>query len=320
MPKVQLGKTESISVNRVWNSEADFSKWLHENLNVLGNALGCDLRSFGREIPVGRFRADLVAEMNGNYRVAIENQLDDSDHGHLGQCITYAAGLDAQALIWIAPSFRKEHLLAVERLNIGMGQNLLAFAVRIKVERSGSAHIPKFEMLASPDRWFAPSGEDVDYRLQRGFGFFERLREDIGDHRITVGPSTDQPFGAFSPSTAGIDHVAYTLAFRGGERARETSVHLWIETDTGERNRAIFDSLHRDQVAIEREVGHKLLWERSGPGRSEACAIRWRDKRGSIDDSPLELAQTRANIVDRFLKLREALDKRLPAAVAAAEK
>ena len=319
MAKVELEKAESVPVNKAWESEADFSKWLHEHPEVLGDAMGCDLQWFGREISVGRFRADLVAEMNGYRLAAVEVQLDDSDHSHLGQSMTYAAGLEAQALIWIAPLFRNEHLLAIERLNIGMGQNLFAFAVRIKVEKTGSALVPKFEMLASPDRWFGPSGEKVDYRERRGLGFFERVREEIGDNRIDVGPSTDHSFAAFAPSTAEGDGVAYTMVFHGEDSTKGTSVHLWIQTGSSSRNRAIFERLQRDQSEIHKEVGHVLTWK-PGPGRSNAYVIQWRDSYGSIDGSPRELMETREIIIDHFTKLSTALDKRLPEASAAARR
>lgn len=315
MVKVKLGKVTQVPVNRVWSSEADFSKWLHDNPSALGEALGCDLQSFGQEIPVGRYRADLVAEMDGYYRVAIENQLDGSNHSHLGQSLTYAAGLQAHALIWIAPVFTTEHLRAVERLNIGMGQNLMAFAVRIKVERIGSSPpVPRFEMLASPDDWFAPSGEEIDYRQRRGQGFFRRLCEESGDRHLTSGSNSGFAFMAGVRLTDISDHLSYTLRFRGGNHNKGTSVHLWIESPSREANFALFQELQRNESEIEREFGRDLSWEPNPPGRL-ACAIRAYGG-GSIDDSSVLLTATRADMLERYTRLRTVLDKRLPAAIA----
>ncbi len=319
MPKVNLTRARSVPVSKVWASELDFSRWLHEHLDVLGGAMGCDLQSYGREIPVGRFKADLAAEMDGRYLVAIENQLDDSDHSHLGQSLTYAAGLDAQPFIWIAPTFRKEHLVAVERLNIGMAGSLVAFAVQIEVAQIGaSEYVPRFEILASPDNFFPHSGERIDYRARRGDGFFQRLVEESGDDQMSGGGNSHREYMAGSPYENWETGISYTLVFMGKDNIAGTSVHLWIETKTRESTLAIFEHLRRQQADIHKEIGHELRWENSGPGLSEACAIRWRTKEGSIDASPMELARTRAGMLDRYRKLRAALDERLPAAIAAA--
>ena len=321
MPKVQLSKAKSVPVSRVWASELEFSRWLHEHISELGEAMGCDLQSYGREIPVGRFKADLAAEMDGRYVVAIENQLDDSDHSHLGQSLTYAAGLNAQAFIWIAPTFRSEHLRAVEQLNIGMAGSLVAFAVQIEVAQIGETQfVPRFEILASPDNFFPHSGEAIDYRGRRGDGFFQRLAEESGDEQMSGGGNSHREYMAGSPYENWETGISYTLVFMGKDNDAGTSVHLWIETETRESNLAIFEHLNLHKEDIHNELGHELRWEISGPGRSPACAIRWRTKEGSIDDSPLKLAQTRAGMLDRYQKLRTALDKRLPAAIAAANR
>lgn len=249
----------------------------------------------------------------------IENQLDKSEHSHLGQNLTYASGIDAHTLIWIAEDFDRQHLRAIDRLNRGMQGNLEAFAVRLEAFRvGGSGPAIRFHVVAHPSGWFPPGADAEDPRNMRGRGFFERLSGESGDETMSVGPTTNRVFAAFGESAANEPGVSYTLCFRGKENTKGTSIHLWIQTETGNRNRAIFNHLRRDEAGIEREVGSKLTWEPAGPGGSEACAIRWREPHGSINDSPFELAQTRADMLARYEKLRGALDKRLPAAVAAA--
>ena len=319
MPKVKFAKARAVSASSVWASESEFSQWLHEHLSELGEAMGCDLQSYGREIPVGRFKADLAAEMDGYHLVAIENQLDASDHSHLGQSMTYAAGLRAHAFIWIAPTFRSEHLKAVEQLNIGMAGNLWAFAVQIEVTQVGESQlVPRFEILASPDNWFPHSGEKIDYRMRRGTGFFQRICDESGDETMQVGYSSAGKYGASADSSAKDQGISYSLWLRGGDATKGSTVMLWIENESRQASVTMFEHLRKDEDAINREVGHKLRWERGGPGRSPACIVRWLDDYGSIDAPPQALAQTRADMLDRYHKLRAAFEERLPAAIAAA--
>lgn len=117
-----LGKLEKIdNLRTIWKNEtADFTKWLsqEENLNLLGEAVGMDLERIGTEERVGDFRADIFAkELEYGKTVIIENQLEESNHKHLGQIITYAAGKEAGCIIWIVKRAREEHAKAIEWLN-----------------------------------------------------------------------------------------------------------------------------------------------------------------------------------------------------------
>ena len=109
----ELGKLEKVDVREVWKHEArDFSAWLArpENLDVLAEQLGIEIEPLGTEVPVGRFNIDILAkEPNTNEQIIIENQLEPTDHDHLGKVITYAAGFDARYLIWIVKDVLPEH-------------------------------------------------------------------------------------------------------------------------------------------------------------------------------------------------------------------
>ena len=321
MPKIQLARSESVSLKSIWRDEAkDLTPWLRDNLHLLGEVLGSDLRFAVQEFAIGGFRVDLVAELDGRYWTVIENQLGKSDHNHLGQSLTYASGIDAHTLIWIAEDFDRQHLLAIDRLNRGMKGDLEAYAVRLEAFRvGGSGPVVRFHVVAHPSGWFPPGADVEDPRILRGRGFFERLAMESGDETMGVGSNSHRSFLAGADSAADDPDISYTLAFRGKENTKGTSVHLWIQTDSRTRNVKTFEHLRGNKDEIEQEVGRNLLWELSPPG-GHACAIRWRDPQGSIDDSPLELAQARVDLLARYEKLRGALDKRLPAAVAAARR
>src|SRR5262245_47289286 len=121
--KPALGKLTRVDPRTVWKHEAlDFTPWLEEHIEELGEALGMDLEVIERESAVGSFSVDLLAKDLGSGRkVIIENQLAQTDHTHLGQLITYAAGLDAKVVIWVSPEFRDEHHKALDWLNRGDG-------------------------------------------------------------------------------------------------------------------------------------------------------------------------------------------------------
>ena len=116
---LELGRLQSMDPRDVWRHEAhDFTPWLLENADVLSDALGIDLELSAAEHPVGGFNLDLVGrDLTNNCVLIVENQLSTTDHGHLGQLVTYAAGTDARTIVWISPSFREEHRQALDFLN-----------------------------------------------------------------------------------------------------------------------------------------------------------------------------------------------------------
>ena len=121
MPQVQLGKIDRIPVRDVWRHEAlDFTKWLaqEENLTLLGDACSIDLELVDMESAVGSFAVDIFAKESGSdRRVVIENQLEYTNHDHLGKIITYATGKNAEVVIWVVARARDEHRKAIEWLN-----------------------------------------------------------------------------------------------------------------------------------------------------------------------------------------------------------
>jgi hypothetical protein len=158
MIKMQLGRLQQVSAREVFGHESlAFTPWLaeEENLQMLSEALNIPLELQGQEQWVGAFRADILArntETDG--LVLIENQLEKTDHCHLGQIITYAAGLEANTIVWIAESFTPEHRTALDWLNKNTAAVLQFFAVQIEVWKIGeSAPAPKFEVVAKPNDW-----------------------------------------------------------------------------------------------------------------------------------------------------------------------
>ncbi|HEY2082861.1 MAG TPA: DUF4268 domain-containing protein [Verrucomicrobiae bacterium] len=154
-----LGKLEILDLRTTaWKDEArDFTLWLAkaENLDQLSKALDLELELEGVEVPVGPYRVDILAnDATSNVRAVIENQLEKTNHDHLGKVITYASGLEAKVLIWIAREFTEEHRRAIDFLNECTGGNLRLYAVEIQLFRIGnSPPAPYFKIVASPNEY-----------------------------------------------------------------------------------------------------------------------------------------------------------------------
>lgn len=136
---MKLGQVTYIDdIRSVWGNEAkDFTPWLAENLDALGAELGIDMELITTEYDVGSFSLDIYArEINTGHPIVVENQLETTDHSHLGQLITYSSGVDAKIIIWISKTVREEHRKAIDSITI-----------------DGSLPAPLFKVKASPNEW-----------------------------------------------------------------------------------------------------------------------------------------------------------------------
>jgi hypothetical protein len=151
----EIGKLVEVRPRAAWQHEAhDFTPWLAENLDQLGSAIGIVLEPEGTEISVGAFAADLLAKDISGRRVLVENQLETTDHGHLGQIMTYLAGLKAEIIVWVATEFRDQHVSALDWLNEHTSDEFAFFAVKLRVVQIGDSKLaPIFEVVARPNEW-----------------------------------------------------------------------------------------------------------------------------------------------------------------------
>lgn len=156
MAEPRFAKLLEVPLREAWRHEAHrFTPWLAENLDRLQSAVGIPLELTGTEVRVGSFSADILARNSiDDSVVLIENQLEPSDHTHLGQIMTYLAGLETHTMIWVAPSFREEHLSAIRWLNEHTASPFAFFAVRVSVVRiEDSPLAPLFEVIERPNEW-----------------------------------------------------------------------------------------------------------------------------------------------------------------------
>lgn len=156
-PKL-LGRLEPVTLREYWQDEArDFTNWLakEENLGLLSDTLGMELELDGVEVAVGPYKADIIArDVTSDARVVIENQLEKTNHDHLGKIFTYASGLDATVMIWIAREFSEEHRRALDFVNEKASPELQCYGIEIQLWRIGTSDpAPQFKVVSSPNEY-----------------------------------------------------------------------------------------------------------------------------------------------------------------------
>ena len=156
MSDITFGRLQDLEPRDAWAHEArGFTPWLADNIDQLSDVIGVPLELTGTEMAVETFSADLIARNpQDNSTVLIENQLEVTDHTHLGQIMTYLSGLEAQMVIWIAARFREPHLSAVRWLNEKTPDDFQFFAIKLRVVRIGDGpYAPVFEIVEKPNDW-----------------------------------------------------------------------------------------------------------------------------------------------------------------------
>ena len=298
-----LGTLKSIPLRDVWKNEAsEFTPWLSDNIGALGEAGGLELEFERREAPVGDFSLDILAtEVGTNRRVVIENQFGATDHDHLGKLLTYAAGYDADVVIWITEALRDEHRQAMEWLNRRTGSETGFFGVVVQVLQIDDSRLAyQFEVVVRPSEWRkstiasvqAVSGRQLKYKeyFQR---VIDKLREEHSFTRARIaGP---QNWISFSSGVTGIWPGA---SFAQGKRAR---VEVYIDRSNYDENKRIFDTLKNRAKELEAAFGAPLAWERLEDRRASRVATY---RPGSIDDTSKDLAQIEAWMIERLLAIK----------------
>jgi hypothetical protein len=292
-----------------WPHEAHhFTPWLLRNAADLGEALGMDLELGEAEHSVGDFSLDLIGrDLATNELVIIENQLDKSDHSHLGQLLTYAGGTDAAHIVWIADEFRSEHRAALDWLNERTGQDTRFFAVEVSVVRIGdSALAPLFDVVVQPNDWQksvrssstqgAPSERQGQYRRLWAQCIDElRMQAPGWTHQRAPGAAN------WISLPTGTSNVIYALAY-GREGPR---VELYFCATRADINEDNFEKILARRAELEGAFGQPLEWQRL-EGK-KACRIYTTSGLALPDDE-----ESWEGIVDWYVnsavRLRDAID------------
>ncbi len=312
MSDIELASIDRVDLREVWKDEAaNFTPWLAENISRLGEALGLDLELQETEAPVGGYSLDVLATDNSNRRVVIENQLESTDHKHLGQLLTYAAGLDANVVVWLTKEFRDEHRQALDWLNQHTDEDTDFFGVTVEAWKiDGSRPAPHFNLVATPNGWRKEAvkrsrGErGTSERQERYRAFFQQLVDTLREkYRFTNDKKSNNVSWRQFPT----DHhgVKYGANFGGQRKAR---VEVYIGYVDGEQNTRLLDDLSRYKEKIEAELGLSLDWEQ--PEDRRACRIE-AVRPGSIEDDEEALAETQTWMIETLLDFKRVFDPHL---------
>lgn len=297
-----VGKLERVALREVWRHEAyDFTCWLEDNIDVLNDELDLNLVSVEREQAAGPFSVDLVAEDEDGTKFVIENQLEKSNHDHLGKLLTYLVAMDAKAAIWIVSEPRPEHVSVVAWLNESSSADF--YLVKVEAVRIGdSLPAPLLTTIVGPSietEAIARSKREFSERGDLRRKWWARLlaRPDNKLHRhLSIRPAL----------AIGVSSGVRGFSFNYVVRQSECDAQLYIDLGEGEeeQTKELFDLLHQNKEKIEASFGGELEWQRLPERR--ACRIR-KAIRGGNNSPEEEWDSIQERQVDAMNRLHAAL-------------
>jgi hypothetical protein len=275
---LSLGKLEKVRLRDFWLKEdRDFTPWLanEQNISILSEAIGIELEVQNHEENVGPFRADILClDTANNHYVLIENQLERTDHVHLGQLMTYAAGLDAVTIIWISSRFTEEHRAALDWLNRITDDTFSFFGIEIELYRIGdSLPAPMFNVVAKPNDWAksvkktASTGNITETKLAQQ-EYWMGLKEYVEEAGSAI--KMQKPLPQHWTNVA-IGKSNFYLSPNVSAKEKGLSIWFCIEGPNAKPN---FDKLH--QNCYEQSMvmfGDSLVWDRKDARKMSAVVL-----------------------------------------------
>ena len=259
---MKLEKLKKIDLRKAWNHEAaDFTNWLaeNENLSLLSDEIGIDIKLIQTEANIGKFSADILAEEeNTSRKIIIENQLEITNHDHLGKIITYASGHDAEIIVWIVKDVRDEHKQAVDWLNEHTDEKINFFAIKMELWQIGnSPFAPKFQIISKPNDWAKAikksTGQSVltDTKLLQ-LDFWNKFKEyaQVNNSKLKLRKANPQHWYnvSFGSSDA---YMGLTI----NSQSNQIACEIYIPD-----SKKLFYELEKQKEKIEQELNMKLEW------------------------------------------------------------
>lgn len=298
-----IGKLEKVDIRRVWPPETDFTKWLEQNPDLLGETLGLSVQSLTREQGVGDFFVDLVGEEESGGKLIVENQFGKSDHDHLGKVLTYLAAFEASVAVWIVETPRPEHVRAFAWLNDASSASFLLAQVQA-VRIGDSPPAPLLTLIVGPGE-----ARNRVSNIKKEMAESDRLRLQFWSELISkLKLRGDTLHAHLSPQAsnwisagAGISGLSFNYFLKDyGAR-----VELYIDRyDTEEDNRKLFDLLEREKTSTEDNFQGTLHWQALEGKRAKR--ICWTTQSGGLK-TPEKWPSLQDELIDAMQRLVSAL-------------
>lgn len=294
-----MGRIERVALREVWAHEAlDFTTWLEHNSDVLSDVIGITIENVERERAAGNFSVDLKGEDEAGNAVVIENQLERSDHDHLGKLITYLAAFEAKTAIWIVSDPRPEHVGAVTWLNeSGAARFFLAKLEAIRI--GDSAPAPLLTLITGPSAETRQISLQKQERAER-----HDIREAFWTGLLDQARGRRHPHSSVSPGTgswlsagSGTSGIRFTYTIRQEDAAAQ----VVLERPSAEENARLFEALLADREAIEMEFGGPIEWSRVD--NRKRCFIGVTLTTGGYREDETRWPELQSALIDTMVRL-----------------
>ena len=303
----KLARITNVDLREIWPHETDFTKWLaeDENISLLAEKLPFNFANVRAEGAAGKYYVDIVADAGDDeVRIIIENQLEKTNHKHLGQLITYTSALNAKHILWIVKDFNDEHKQAIEWLNGNINKDINFFLIQIEViQIEKSPRAPLFNVICEPNDLMrdSESGKKPSETklLQREYWeqLIEHAKQNPNSRNFGRRARPKHSYElALGTSRAGI---ALTL----NTQKKQIGCKIWIP-----KEKELYDIFYSKKDEIESEVGEKLKWRRRDDERQSYVEITT-DGDVTNKDSWNELNAWFLDISNKFAK---AFGSRIP--------
>lgn len=271
----KLDKLVRVPLREVWKHEAlDFTQWLAlpENIEYLSETIGSNIINTQTEIGVGQFYVDILAEDENGRKIVIENQLEPTNHDHLGKIITYASGLDAEVIVWVVERARQEHEQAINWLNENTTESANFFLLEIEAWKIGdSKPAPRFNVIAQPNDWAKTVKQSTsrdgisNIKLQQQ-KFFESVAEYGEEHAKYIKSWQKALPQHWFNIRSGSSQANFSATVNS--REQRIGVELWIPD-----NKNLFYKLNDKKEEIENQLGLELDWQELSGKKAARIAI-----------------------------------------------
>lgn len=270
-----LGEIKKVQLRKIWKNEAyDFTPWLADNLEQIGEAIGLELEFEDKEVSVGPYSADILAKDAGTDKfVVIENQLEKTNHDHLGKCITYASVLDASAVIWIASKFTDEHKKALDWLNDHTSDEIGFYGIKVELwQIDNSQPAVRFNVVSEPNAVVRQAtkrkeqGELTDTRKTQ-LEFWTTFREKLAETGKVRSLQTPRPQYWFDVA---LGKSGINLSNTFNTDKNEIGVRVYIGNKKVDEWLPYFES---KREIIETQIGSELVWNPNSENRDKVITL-----------------------------------------------